>query len=101
MHAGRVFNRIEKVPLQWKFMGYTLGVFSTILGFVSLGVVLLLIQTTNLAVAILGGIVMLIIDATYIVINDRYVNPDLHYTEYDAWLRYFRRCRNKRTTNYR
>lgn len=101
MHAGRVFNRIEKVPLQWKFAGYTLGVFSIILGFISLGVVLLLINSTNLAIALAAGVAMLVLSGAYIVINDTYVNPDLHYTEYDAWRRYLRRCKNKRATNYR
>lgn len=101
MHAGRVFNRIEKVPLQWKFMGYTLGVFSIILGFISLGVVLLLLNTANLDIAIVAGVVMLVLSGAYIIINDRFVNPDLHYTEYDAWRRYLRRCKNKRATNYR
>ena len=100
MRAGRVFNRIEKVPLQWKVMGYTLGVFSVILGFASLGVVLLLIQTTTLFIAVLGGIAMLALSAVYIVVTDKYVNPDLFYTEYDAWRRYLKKCRNKRTSNY-
>lgn len=100
MHGGRVFNRIEDIRLEWKVLGYTVGIFTMVMVFAALGVVLLLINTANLLVAFLGLMVMCGVVATYIKVTDTYVSPDLYYTETHAWRRYIRRCRTRVVRNY-
>lgn len=100
MHGGRVFNRIEDVRLEWKVLGYTVGVFTVSLVVAALGVVFLLINSTNLFVAGLGLVAMGVLIAVYIKMTDRYVSPDLYYTEMHAWRRYLRRCRKRVVRNY-
>lgn len=100
MHGGRVFNRIEDIRLEWKVMGYTVGIFTMILVFLSLAIVLALVNATNLFIAVLGLGVMAVLILAYIKITDTFVSPDLYYTETHAWRRYLRRCRKPVVKNY-
>lgn len=100
MHGGRVFNRIEDIRLEWRVLGYTVGIFTMVMVFISLGLVLLLINTTNLLVAFLGLAAMSGVVAAYIKVTDTYVSPDLFYTETHAWRRYLRRCKRPVVRNY-
>ena len=100
MHGGRVFNRIEDIRLEWKILGYTVGIFTLVMVFLTLGLVLLLINATNLLVAFLGLVAMGGVVAAYIKVTDKYVSPDLFYTETHAWRRYLRRCKRRVVRNY-
>lgn len=100
MHGGRVFNRIEDIRIEWRVLGYTVGIFTMVMVFISLGLVLLLINTTNLLVAFLGLAAMSGAVAAYIKVTDTYVSPDLFYTETHAWRRYLRRCKRPVVRNY-
>ena len=42
MRAGRIYNRIENINLQWNFLGYALGMVTIGLIIVSLGIGMLL-----------------------------------------------------------
>lgn len=100
MHGGRVFNRIEDIRLEWKFLGYTLGLFTIALLMATMIGAFILVSILPLPVAILGIILMLALLLVYIKITDTYVSPDLYYTESHAWRRYVRRCIRPVVRNY-
>lgn len=100
MHGGRVFNRIEDIRLEWKFLGYTLGLFTIALLIATMIGAFILVSILPLPAAILGIILMLALLLVYIKITDTYVSPDLYYTESHAWRRYVRRCIRPVVRNY-
>lgn len=100
MHGGRVFNRIEDIRLEWKFLGYTLGLFTVALLMATMIGAFILVSILPLPAAILGIILMLALLLVYIKITDTYVSPDLYYTESHAWRRYVRRCLRPVVRNY-
>lgn len=100
MHGGRVFNRIEDIRLEWKFLGYTLGLFTIALLMATMIGAFILVSILPLPAAILGIILMLALLLVYIKITDTYVSPDLYYTESYAWRRYVRRCLRPVVRNY-
>lgn len=100
MHGGRVFNRIEDIRLEWKFLGYTLGLFTIALLMATMIGAFILVSILPLPAAILGIILMLALLLVYIKITDTYVSPDLYYTESHAWRRYVRRCLRPVVRNY-
>lgn len=100
MHGGRVFNRIEDIRLEWKFLGYTLGLFTIALLMATMIGAFILVSILPLPAAILGIILMLALLLVYIKITDTYVSPDLYYTESHAWRRYLRRCLRPVVRNY-
>lgn len=100
MHGGRVFNRIEDIRLEWKFLGYTLGLFTIALFMAVMVAAFVLVSVLPLPAAILGIVILLILLLVYIKITDSYVSPDLYYTESHAWRRYLRRCFRPVVRNY-
>jgi len=100
MHGGRVFNRIEDIRLEWKFLGYTLGLFTIALLMATMIGAFILVSILPLPAAILGIVLMLALLLVYIKITDTYVSPDLYYTESHAWRRYVRRCLRPVVRNY-
>lgn len=100
MQGGRVFNRIEDIRLEWKFLGYTLGLFTIALLMATMIGAFILVSILPLPAAILGIILMLALLLVYIKITDTYVSPDLYYTESHAWRRYVRRCLRPVVRNY-
>ena len=100
MHGGRVFNRIEDIRLEWKFLGYTLGLFTIALFMAVMVAAFVLVSALPLPAAILGIVVLLVLLLVYIKITDSYVSPDLYYTESHAWRRYLRRCLRPVVRNY-
>ena len=68
MHGGRVFNRIEDIRLEWKFLGYTLGLFTIALLMATMIGAFILVSILPLPAAILGIILMLALLLVYIKI---------------------------------
>ena len=77
MRAGRIYNRIENINLQWNFLGYALGMVTIGLIIVSLGIGMLLMNTVNLLVSIVWLIFAAIMILSYIKVTNSKISPDL------------------------
>ena len=100
MRAGRIYNRIENINLQWNFLGYSLGMVTIGLIIVSLGIGMLLMNTVNLLVSIVWLIFAAIMILSYIKVTNSKISPDLFYTEISSWRRYLARCKNPIRRNF-
>lgn len=100
MRPARVFNGVDKVPMQWNLFGMHIGVvpMSLVLG---IGIITAVLVNTLPAVI---GLIFLILSAIGLVIyvwfTQRYVSPELRFGEVTSWKRVIHRSRNRVTRNF-
>lgn len=97
IRPGRVFNGVEKVPVEWHVAGYVLGPWS--LAFPAMAIAIAAVTASISPWLALGlALVPIAVWAWYIPFSNR-INPDLRIGEVTALIHFLRSCARPHSSN--